>query len=95
MIREHARYSLLLSLGGNEELVSDWMLIRKKLKATNTRTSLNRFLNQVKLSGKDLNFILEYVAGKEYKSFEASWLNNNGFGAKKVNNSNGRERPTF
>ena len=46
----------LLNLGGNEQLVSDWMLVRKKLKATNTKTSLNRFLKQVELSGKDLNF---------------------------------------
>tara|TARA_R110002095_G_scaffold186155_1_gene163350 strand:- start:195 stop:881 length:687 start_codon:yes stop_codon:yes gene_type:complete len=64
----------LLNLGGDEQLVSDWMLVRKKLKATNTKTSLNRFLKQVELSGKDLNFALGYVAGNGWKGFEAKWL---------------------
>tara|TARA_R110000744_G_scaffold72336_1_gene145284 strand:- start:45 stop:719 length:675 start_codon:yes stop_codon:yes gene_type:complete len=76
----------LLNLGGNEQLVSDWMLVRKKLKATNTKTSLNRFLKQVELSGKDLNFALGYVAGNGYKGFEAKWLEQtNSFGVKKSN----------
>ena len=64
----------LLSLGGDEQLVSDWMLVRKKLKAVDTKTSLKRFLNQVKLSGKDLNFVLTWVVSKSYKGFEADWL---------------------
>ena len=74
----------LLNLGGDEQLVSDWMLVRKKLKATNTKTSLNRFLKQVELSGKDLNFALGYVAGNGYKGFEAKWLEKtNSFGVNK------------
>ena len=64
----------LLALGGDEQLVSDWMLVRKKLKAVDTKTSLKRFLNQVKLSGKDLNFVLTWVVSKSYKGFEADWL---------------------
>ena len=80
----------LLSLGGEEQLVSDWMLVRKKLKATNTQTSLNRFLKQVELSGKDLNFALGYVAGNGYKGFEAKWLNKtDSFGVKKRINTTG------
>ena len=77
----------LLNLGGEEQLVSDWLLVRKKLKATNTKTALNRFLKQVELSGKDLNFALGYVAGNGYKGFEAKWLDqSNSFGVKKQNN---------
>lgn len=64
----------LLNLGGDEELVSDWMMVRKKLKAIDTKTALKRFLNQVELSGKDLNFVLAWVVFKSYKGFEADWL---------------------
>lgn len=64
----------LLNLGGDEQLVSDWMMVRKKLKAIDTKTALDRFLNQVKLSGKDLNFVLAWVVFKSYKGFEADWL---------------------
>ena len=77
----------LLSLGGDEQLVSDWLMVRKQKKATNTQTSLNMFLKQVDLSGKDLNFVLTWVNENTYARFKAEWLNKtNSFGVKKQNN---------
>jgi hypothetical protein len=64
----------LLNLGGDEQLVSDWLLVRNKKKAANTKTALNGFLKQVKLTGKDLNFVLEKCVVSNWSGFKSEWL---------------------
>ena len=64
----------LLNLGGNEQLVSDWLMVRNKKKAANTKTALNGFLKQVKLTGKDLNFVLEKCVVSNWSGFKSEWL---------------------
>ena len=77
----------LLSLGGKDQLVSDWLIVRNKKKSANTKTALNGFLNQVKLTGKDLNFVLEKCVVSNWSGFKSEWLGNaNSFGVKKQNN---------
>lgn len=63
----------LIELNGDEELITDWLMVRKNKKATNSKTALNSFLNQVKISKKDLNFILELCVSKSWSSFNSSW----------------------
>ena len=76
----------LLNLGGNEQLVSDWLMVRNKKKAANTKTALNGFLKQVKLTGKDLNFVLEKCVVSNWSGFKSEWLGQtNSFGVKKSN----------
>ena len=84
----------LLNLGGDEQLVSDWMAVRKIKKRANTKTTLNTFLKQVKLSNKDLNFVLQKCASENWASFNATWKDeNNSFGVKKVSYAN--YKPTY
>lgn len=64
----------MISLGFEEELVLDWLAVRKTKKATNTKTALKTFLNQVKQSGKDQNYVLEYCVSKSWSGFKAIWL---------------------
>ena len=76
----------LLNLGGNEQLVSDWLMVRNKKKSANTKTALNGFLKQVKLTGKDLNFVLEKCVVSNWSGFKSEWLGQtNSFGVKKSN----------
>ena len=63
----------LLDEGGDDQLVSDWMKVRKTKKATNTETALKTFLNEVKKSGKPLNDVLKRCAEKSWSGFNASW----------------------
>ena len=84
----------LLNLGGNEQLVSDWLMVRNKKKSANTKTALNGFLKQVKLTGKDLNFVLEKCVVSNWSGFKSEWLEQtNSFGVKKVSYKN--YKPTF
>tara|TARA_R110002096_G_scaffold395791_1_gene591327 strand:- start:52 stop:786 length:735 start_codon:yes stop_codon:yes gene_type:complete len=80
----------LLSLGGDEQLVSDWLMVRNKKKSANTKTALNGFLKQVKTTGKDLNVVLEKCVVSNWSGFKAEWLNKtDSFGVKKRINTKG------
>jgi hypothetical protein len=64
----------MINLGFREDLVLDWLAVRKTKKATNTKTALNGFLNQVKKTGKDQNIVLEHCINKSWSGFKAVWL---------------------
>ena len=63
----------LLDNGADEKLADDWMKVRKELKATNTETALDSFLNEVKKSGHTINEVLKVCIEKSWKGFKASW----------------------
>jgi hypothetical protein len=63
----------MINLGFREDLVLDWMEVRRKLKATNTKTSLNGFLREVNKTGEDKNKILELCAERGWKGFRLSY----------------------
>lgn len=65
-----------LELGVNEEILNDWMEVRKKKKASNTKTAYTKFIKQVNLSGLTVNKCVQICAEKDWKGFEAEWLNN-------------------
>jgi DNA-binding PadR family transcriptional regulator len=64
----------MINSGFREDLVLDWLAVRKTKKATNTKTALNGFLNQVKKTGKDQNIVLEHCINKSWSGFKAVWL---------------------
>tara|TARA_R110002167_G_scaffold12105_3_gene51899 strand:- start:271 stop:1158 length:888 start_codon:yes stop_codon:yes gene_type:complete len=64
----------MIDLGFSEDLVLDWLAVRKTKKATNTKTALNGFLNQVKKTGRDQNEVLEYCINKSWSGFKSVWL---------------------
>jgi hypothetical protein len=52
------------------------MKVRKNKKATNSLTALKMFVSQVQKSKRDINEILHICVVKDWKSFEAVWLDN-------------------
>lgn len=66
----------MLLLGFEEDLVVDWLAVRKTKKATNTLTSLKSFCKQVGKTGLPINEVLKLCIEKDWKGFNHEWLNN-------------------
>ena len=66
----------LIDFGFQENLVSEWMLVRKNKKATNTKTTFEKFIKEIELASEDKNEILKFIIEKDWKSFEYQWLVN-------------------
>ncbi|ACU92436.1 hypothetical protein Coch_0881 [Capnocytophaga ochracea DSM 7271] len=64
----------MLAEGFASELVDEWLKIRKAKKAINSEIAFKTFIEQVKKTGQDKNAILERVVQKQWRGFEASWL---------------------
>ena len=70
----------MLDYGFTEELVDEWLVIRKKKKAINSQFSFNTFISQIERSGAEKNEVLKIVAEKQWAGFNHEWLktlNNN------------------
>jgi len=67
-------YHSLITYGGNENLVSDWLKVRKTKKATNTETAYKKFTTQVEKSGYNINEVLEKCIEKSWSGFDADWF---------------------
>ena len=66
----------LKKLGADNQMINDWMLVRKSKKASNSETSFKNFMTQVEKSKLPLNTILEICIVRDWKGFNASWLSN-------------------
>lgn len=66
----------LKKLGADEQLISDWLQVRKAKKAGNTKTALNGFMKQVEKSGLPLNTVLEICVIRSWQGFNIDWLKN-------------------
>ena len=66
----------LIDFGFDENLVAEWLKVRKTKKATNTETAFKKFINQVKLVNAPINEILELCVAKSWSGFEAEWFGN-------------------
>lgn len=66
----------LKKLGANEQLISDWLQVRKAKKAGNTETALNGFMKQVEKSGLPLDTVLEICVIRSWQGFNVDWLKN-------------------
>lgn len=66
----------LLSLGVEESIVSDWLIVRKTKKGSNTETAFNMIKSEIEKSGISANDCIKYAVVKNWVGFEAKWLNN-------------------
>ena len=64
----------LISLGVEEQIVKDWLKVRRKKKATDSITSLNAIKKQIEVSGKSANECIKICVEKDWKGFSAEWL---------------------
>jgi hypothetical protein len=63
----------LIGLGANEELVFEWLKVRKNKKATNSKTAFDNFETEIKKSKYKINEILEVCVIKSWSGFKSSW----------------------
>lgn len=58
----------------NENLINEWLLVRKNKKATNTETAFNLFKNEVEKSGKSFDEVLTVCVEKSWSGFKSEWI---------------------
>lgn len=68
--------SELLALGVNEVTLSDWLEVRRKKKASNTKTALKALLTEITKSGLMVNDAIEFAASRSWSGFKANWYFN-------------------
>lgn len=66
----------LLNLGVDEKIATDWMLVRKNKKATNTETAFNSLKSQIEKSGLTANECIKIAVERSWSGFNSQWLNN-------------------
>ena len=66
----------LKNLGADDQLISDWLAVRKTKKASNSETAFNGFVRELKKSNLDVNTALRICIERNWQGFTASWLNN-------------------
>lgn len=66
----------LVDYGFNENLVIDWLKVRKTKKASNTETAFNGFIKQVELANNDINHTLNECVNNSWAGFKSEWLSN-------------------
>jgi len=66
----------LLDFGFKDELVTEWIQVRKAKKATNTETALKGFMSEVKKSGRSPDEILTICIENSWKGFKTEWITN-------------------
>lgn len=69
-------YNSLILLGGDKQLVSDWLKVRKNKKATNSETAFNGFKKQLEKTGVNINKVLELCVIKSWAGFNSEWYKN-------------------
>lgn len=84
-----ARFNLkseLLALGVNEQILDDFLQIRKAKKATNTKTALALIVSESKKAGLNIADAVEFSTKSGWAGFKADWYkNSNGSFGKQSN----------
>lgn len=63
----------LVDLGFNEDLVKDWLIVRKNKKATNSETAFKTIKNEVEKTDFDINEILKMHVERSWSGFKVLW----------------------
>lgn len=66
----------LIEYGIHENLIDDWLIVRAKKKASNTKTALNRLLNQLEILDVDKNILFEEMVVRSWQGFKPEWFLN-------------------
>lgn len=79
----------LIEIGVDEQVASDWLIVRNKKKASNTETAFNAIKKQIELSGLPANECIKMAAEKSWTGFDAKWLEND----KTLQNNGANRKP--
>lgn len=66
----------LLEICSNEQLIDDWLLVRKNKKGTNTQTAFESFVKQVSISDMTIDDILRICVEKSWSGYKFEWIKN-------------------
>ena len=77
-------YGALLEIGVTEQTATDWMTVRKKLKASNTLTAFKTLVSEIEKSGKTPEECVALSAANSWRGFKAEWLTDEKSPAPKV-----------
>ena len=73
----------LVNYGFDEQLVLDWLKVRKSKKASNTETAFKKFISEVEKSHLEKNEVLEECVYRNWVGFKNSWIEKEKSSAKK------------
>ena len=85
----------LLDYGFQENLVEDWLLVRKNKKATNTETAFESFISEIEKRECNINEMLKICVENSWSGFKHVWvdnLNKNNNGKQIDNSGNGSNK---
>ena len=68
--------SELLLLAVNPEILEDWLTVRKKKKAANTKTAFTGLITEINKSGLSVPDAIKVSAENSWSGFKASWYEN-------------------
>jgi uncharacterized protein YdaU (DUF1376 family) len=66
----------LIRIGGDKNLVDEYMKHRKSKKASNSKIAFDGFIREQQKSGIDLNSVMRICIERGWRGFEADWLRN-------------------
>lgn len=66
----------LLEFTKNNQLIEDWLLVRKNKKASNTKTAFELFITEVNLSDIPIDEILTVCVDKSWSGYKFKWVQN-------------------
>jgi hypothetical protein len=66
----------MVEYGFNEDLVDDWILVRKNKKATNSETAFVGFISEIEKRSCNLNDVLKIIIEKSWAGFKWQWIDN-------------------
>lgn len=66
----------LIELNVEEQIVNDWIAVRKSKKASNTATAFNAIKKQIELSGATASECIRIAAEKSWQGLRAEWVIN-------------------
>lgn len=67
-------YHSLIELGVEKEIAKEWIEVRKKKKATNSKTAFKAIANQIQKSNLTPNECIEQAVIKSWAGFQADWI---------------------
>jgi hypothetical protein len=63
----------LMAVGANEELVIEWLRVRKAKDRVNSKITFDKFMRELNKSKRDINKVLRVCVEKGWARFEAEW----------------------
>lgn len=65
-----------LKLGVEKKIISDWLIVRRNKKGSNTETAFNRIKSEIGKTSMSANDCIKYAVIKNWVGFEADWIKN-------------------